>query len=443
MSGRIVTVAFAIFALIAAPGALTPTAHLRQRRSQPQRPPQPPGDVISSGAPGQEEFNFDCVGRDRSDDPRILEANLQRARNYYEQELERAEDPNTLVVFGRRGVERLRLCARYEYRCSTAFVQKCKAGYLQMPISECDCPYENTSDGSGAGSGGGAEDDPVRTRPGNNERRGGVPKGRTAGRDESRGDASMIPPARTPLTEQVIREVLEEGRNWLQRTTVDTLRRGSLTWLGGQVALNQLRAQAATITAASTTAITADQLRQRLNDWLKEQMSNQIHQEVERHGQTAARNVPRQHRGQGRYSPVIPGGGLIHHEGVGFGHAIREHVGLNWTDLAERLHAEPNIPSASSFYGRTVAEAAITSALNANEAAIRDWLATGGNQYVIPAHPFPNRSVFGPVSFDLGTGISLERGSPFPVIATRVLLVLRRYPASPTGYRIHTSYPVR
>ena len=71
-------------------------------------------------------------------------------------------------------------------------------------------------------------------------------------------------------------------------------------------------------------------------------------------------------------SRLVPGGGLTAHENAG-GHTLARHVGQTEAQLASRLANEP-VPIASSFTDRAIAEAAISEALDANQAAITAWL---------------------------------------------------------------------
>ena len=130
------------------------------------------------------------------------------------------------------------------------------------------------------------------------------------------------------------------------------------------------------------------------------------------------------------FSPIVEGGGLAAHEGGPMNaHTLSRHVDMTVDDLRDRLNAEPRIPAASAFYDRATAESVISDALDANQAGIANWINGTGRSYTIPA---------------TGTdyiGQSIARGSTSPIDVTDSLIVLRRDPSMPMGYRIHTAYP--
>jgi hypothetical protein len=128
-------------------------------------------------------------------------------------------------------------------------------------------------------------------------------------------------------------------------------------------------------------------------------------------------------------SPLVPGGGLTAHEAAG-GHLLDKHVGETYEDLATRLAKEPRIDAASSFTDRATAEKAVAETINANQAKITDWLASGRNTPLPISHTMSE-----PV------GISVPRGVPVGIPASSVKVILVRDASFPDGYRILTGYP--
>lgn len=125
------------------------------------------------------------------------------------------------------------------------------------------------------------------------------------------------------------------------------------------------------------------------------------------------------------FSPLVEGGGLAAHEAAG-GHTLLEHVGRTDAELASRLAAMPRLKAASSFANRAQAEAAISSALNANSASVGAWARAGANGRLVINGPFNGGSV-------------LLRGATGPVTGNGVTAVLQG-----NGYgnwRIITGYP--
>jgi len=128
------------------------------------------------------------------------------------------------------------------------------------------------------------------------------------------------------------------------------------------------------------------------------------------------------------YSRLVAGGGLDAHEAAG-GHLLAKHVGQTEQVLAQRLANEPWISGSSSFYDRSIAEAAISRSLDAKQAEIASWLGTSKPQTSI--------------TFTLpeNVGITMSQGSAGAVDTASLKLILRRDASMSTGYRIHTGYP--
>lgn len=127
---------------------------------------------------------------------------------------------------------------------------------------------------------------------------------------------------------------------------------------------------------------------------------------------------------------LVPGGGLLAHEGVEGGHTLAKHVGKSLEFLCHRLATEPGITAASSFHSRQVAESAISSVLRSHDKEVRRWL----------AGPEDKLTVAGQTARPCGSVISRNRADPIESSAVRI--ALRRSPALGPGYRIHTAMVV-
>jgi hypothetical protein len=124
---------------------------------------------------------------------------------------------------------------------------------------------------------------------------------------------------------------------------------------------------------------------------------------------------------------LVPGGGLLAHEGVGRGHTLAKHVGKSEEFLLNRLATEPNIRAASTFYDRETAESCLSDFIDRRAHEIADWLSGGSDDLVL------NGKARHPVGFVFtkkAAGRSESAG---------IRLVLRRSSAMTVGYRIHTA----
>jgi uncharacterized protein YukE len=124
---------------------------------------------------------------------------------------------------------------------------------------------------------------------------------------------------------------------------------------------------------------------------------------------------------------LVPGGGLMAHEGVDGGHTLAKHVGKSPEFLRNRLATEPNISGASTFYSREVAETSIAEVLRLHDKAISSWLAGPEKKLIIPSG----------VSRACGLVFVTPGGDPIHSSVIRV--VLRRSDALGLGYRIDTA----
>ncbi len=127
-------------------------------------------------------------------------------------------------------------------------------------------------------------------------------------------------------------------------------------------------------------------------------------------------------------------GGSLRHIDIdeldALGGHIRTHVGKSTAQLRSRLLAEPDVRFASSFHDETVAEAAITSALEGNDPYIRRITDHGQTKTVFRSD----------VGFAVGEVVP-QVGPPAPT--TVVEVVLKRAVDSDAGFRVHSAYPVR
>jgi uncharacterized protein YukE len=124
---------------------------------------------------------------------------------------------------------------------------------------------------------------------------------------------------------------------------------------------------------------------------------------------------------------LVPGGGLLAHEGVEGGHTLAKHVGKTEEFLRNRLATEPDITGASTFYNREVAENSIAEVLKAHAKSIRRWLAGAEGKLIIMG------------SASQVCGLVLRRPEGDPIESAAVRAVLRRSDALGLGYRIHTA----
>jgi len=124
---------------------------------------------------------------------------------------------------------------------------------------------------------------------------------------------------------------------------------------------------------------------------------------------------------------LVPGGGLLAHEGLDGGHTIAKHVGKSEDFLRNRLATEPRLDMASTFFTREAAENVLTQLLDANAREIQHWLVHGPKGLVLTGRvPHP-------------IGFAVLRGATGPVEAAGIRLVLRRNVTMSMGFRIHTA----
>jgi hypothetical protein len=125
---------------------------------------------------------------------------------------------------------------------------------------------------------------------------------------------------------------------------------------------------------------------------------------------------------------LVPGGGLMAHEGVEGGHTLAKHVGKSPEFLRHRLATEPGLRAASTFYDRATAERAVGYVLTRNKRRLNAWLAS------------PSRGIQLSARMS-GTGFTLVPDSSETTEVTRVIVVLRRSSDFRDGFRVHTAWP--
>lgn len=140
-------------------------------------------------------------------------------------------------------------------------------------------------------------------------------------------------------------------------------------------------------------------------------------------GGTAVRGL----RAADNVTHLVPGGGLIAHEGLDGGHTLAKHVGKTEEFLRHRLATEPGITGASTFYDRQVAEESVSGLLRDQAKTVNRWLAGGRRQLIL----------FGTSPQPLGWLI--RRGSAVATEEGGIKVILRRTSALGTGYVVHTA----
>ena len=73
---------------------------------------------------------------------------------------------------------------------------------------------------------------------------------------------------------------------------------------------------------------------------------------------------------------LVPGGGLMAHEGINGSHTIAKHVGKSVKYLKALLATEPDRRVVSTFTTRAEAENSIADALHASHGDVEAWLQT-------------------------------------------------------------------
>ncbi|MFL6164048.1 MAG: RNase A-like domain-containing protein [Jatrophihabitantaceae bacterium] len=130
-----------------------------------------------------------------------------------------------------------------------------------------------------------------------------------------------------------------------------------------------------------------------------------------------------------RSSRLVPGGGLVGHEGSATlrGHTLLKHVGRSPQQLAQRFQTEPKLIWSSSFTDRATAEAAVAKALDDNRQEVAEWLIS----------PLGKLPVVTDVGMDIGKSVAKD-GS---IISTSKVRVILRKEDSVLGYYVKSAYP--
>jgi uncharacterized protein YukE len=124
---------------------------------------------------------------------------------------------------------------------------------------------------------------------------------------------------------------------------------------------------------------------------------------------------------------LVPGGGLMAHEGIDGGHTLAKHVGKSPEFLRNRIATEPHIDAASTFYDREVAEKALSMVLYDNRRKIANWLSASKKELVLTGQGAET------------VGVVIFRESSTVHQANGIRLLLRRSTRLAIGYRIHTA----
>jgi len=131
--------------------------------------------------------------------------------------------------------------------------------------------------------------------------------------------------------------------------------------------------------------------------------------------------------GEKTVTRLVPGGGLMAHEGINGSHTIRKHVGKSVRYLRKRLATEPDKKVVSTFTSRTEAENSISEALHARAGEVEEWLKSSKYGKAVV------HRLDGPV------GMILGRESRETFQGTGVKVILRKDPTFPNGFRIQTA----
>lgn len=124
---------------------------------------------------------------------------------------------------------------------------------------------------------------------------------------------------------------------------------------------------------------------------------------------------------------LVPGGGLMAHEGVDGAHTLAKHVGKSEAFLRNRFATEPNIRGASTFYDRQTAENSISELIRSERPTVNRWL----------AGPRPQLELAGREQRHLG--ILLRPGAQVATKERGLKVILRKTPALGIGFYIHTA----
>ncbi|WP_233521382.1 RNase A-like domain-containing protein [Streptomyces triticagri] len=122
-------------------------------------------------------------------------------------------------------------------------------------------------------------------------------------------------------------------------------------------------------------------------------------------------------------------------EGKNGAHTLARHVRKKTHEMRDRLRKDPTLGADSRFINEASAQKFTDATLLQHQKAITKWLQSGRSR-TLKLHG----------QFAEDTGLHLSRrdfvnGRPTSTVRN-VRVILRRDPASPSGYRVHTSFPV-
>jgi len=132
--------------------------------------------------------------------------------------------------------------------------------------------------------------------------------------------------------------------------------------------------------------------------------------------------------GEPTVTRLVPGGGLMAHEGINGSHTIAKHVGKSLSYLKARLATEFERDDVSTFLSRAEAENSISEALEAHHAKIALWLRTTGKEGLRINH-----------KLERPVGLILSRDTMRAIEGSGIRVILRRHPSFPGGFNIHTA----
>ncbi|HST46650.1 RNase A-like domain-containing protein [Jatrophihabitans sp.] len=124
---------------------------------------------------------------------------------------------------------------------------------------------------------------------------------------------------------------------------------------------------------------------------------------------------------------LVPGGGLMVHEGLDGGHTLAKHVGKSEQFLRNRLATEPDLTAASTFYDRQTAESGISWTFKEHGVTLDRWLTGKVTTLILES------TITRPV------GVVIPRATGTLVHASGMRVIVKRSPLMVTGFRIHTA----
>ncbi|MCW2539007.1 MAG: hypothetical protein JWN95_732 [Frankiales bacterium] len=127
-------------------------------------------------------------------------------------------------------------------------------------------------------------------------------------------------------------------------------------------------------------------------------------------------------------SLIAPGGGMAQHEVWDNGHTLYNHEAADDASIWARRALEPKLKGVSAYPNRSAIEEGVTSAIHAERNEVMQFL-TSSEIRVVIRHTA--ESPLGRVHM---------RGATDVVPASTIVVVLKKHPESPVGFRIVTSF---